>query len=121
MAKTSPDRNTRRCCYELIAKAELDVKIDQIYDFELCLFDTQGANVGVLIWLMACTLFTLNADDEEFIRWQAPECLREHIAYRPSLRSSSEKDSVLASSSASPSATTFATDVYAFGMCILEA
>ncbi|KAI9916706.1 hypothetical protein PsorP6_016715 [Peronosclerospora sorghi] len=29
----------------LITK-ELDVKIDQIYDFELCLFDTQGANVG---------------------------------------------------------------------------
>ncbi|KAI9906187.1 hypothetical protein PsorP6_002756 [Peronosclerospora sorghi] len=62
-----------------------------------------------------------DADDEEFIRWQAPECLREHIAYRQSLRSSSEKDSVLASSSASPSATKFATDVYAFGMCILEA
>ncbi|KAF1787637.1 Peptidase M18, domain 2 [Phytophthora cactorum] len=30
---------------QLIAK-ELDVKIDQICDFELCLFDTQGANVG---------------------------------------------------------------------------
>lgn len=30
---------------QLIAK-ELDVQIDQICDFELCLFDTQGANVG---------------------------------------------------------------------------
>ncbi|GMF46787.1 unnamed protein product [Phytophthora fragariaefolia] len=60
-----------------------------------------------------------DADAEELIRWQAPECLREHVAYRDSLRS--ENASVLVASGASASATSFATDVYAFGMCILEA
>ncbi|KAE9046057.1 hypothetical protein PR002_g1877 [Phytophthora rubi] len=64
-------------------------------------------------------LDVFDADAEELIRWQAPECLREHVAYRESLRS--EDASVLAASGASASATSFATDVYAFGMCILEA
>ncbi|GMF20473.1 unnamed protein product [Phytophthora lilii] len=62
-----------------------------------------------------------DADAEELIRWQAPECLREHNAYRESLRSLSETGSAMVSSGASATATSFATDVYAFGMCILEA
>ncbi|CAI5740009.1 unnamed protein product [Peronospora destructor] len=45
-------------------------------------------------------LDVFDADAEELIRWQAPECLRD---------------------GASASATSFSTDVYAFGMCILEA
>ncbi|KAL3660633.1 hypothetical protein V7S43_014388 [Phytophthora oleae] len=65
-------------------------------------------------------LDVFDADAEELIRWQAPECLREHVAYRESLRSLSEAGS-LASSTSSASASSFATDVYAFGMCILEA
>ncbi|KAI9992583.1 hypothetical protein PInf_018025 [Phytophthora infestans] len=66
-------------------------------------------------------LDVFDADAEELIRWQAPECLREHVAYRESLRSLSETGSALLSSGSSASATSFATDVYAFGMCILEA
>ncbi|KAF1790110.1 Tetratricopeptide repeat [Phytophthora cactorum] len=66
-------------------------------------------------------LDVFDADAEELIRWQAPECLREHVAYRESLRSLSETGSALVSSGSSASATSFATDVYAFGMCILEA
>ncbi|RLN15059.1 hypothetical protein BBJ28_00022433 [Nothophytophthora sp. Chile5] len=66
-------------------------------------------------------LDVFDADAEELIRWQAPECLREHVAYRESLTSLAAADSTMASSSASASATSFATDVYAFGMCILEA
>ncbi|CAH0477988.1 unnamed protein product [Peronospora belbahrii] len=66
-------------------------------------------------------LDVFDADAEELIRWQAPECLREHVAYRESLRSLSETGSALVSSGASASATSFSTDVYAFGMCILEA
>ncbi|KAG1688195.1 hypothetical protein DVH05_003977 [Phytophthora capsici] len=65
-------------------------------------------------------LDVFDADAEELIRWQAPECLREHVAYRESLRSLSDTGS-LASSTSSASASSFATDVYAFGMCILEA
>uniref|UniRef100_H3GQC3 Protein kinase domain-containing protein n=1 Tax=Phytophthora ramorum TaxID=164328 RepID=H3GQC3_PHYRM len=66
-------------------------------------------------------LDVFDADAEELIRWQAPECLREHLAYRESLRSLPDTDSALVASGASASATSFATDVYAFGMCILEA
>jgi serine/threonine protein kinase len=66
-------------------------------------------------------LDVFDADAEELIRWQAPECLREDVAYRESLRSLSETGSALVSSGASASSTSFATDVYAFGMCILEA
>ncbi|KAK1944505.1 Dual specificity protein kinase pyk3 [Phytophthora citrophthora] len=65
-------------------------------------------------------LDVFDADAEELIRWQAPECLREHVAYRESLRSLSDAGS-LVSSTSSASASSFATDVYAFGMCILEA
>ncbi|KAG7402280.1 Leucine-rich repeat serine/threonine-protein kinase 2 [Phytophthora boehmeriae] len=66
-------------------------------------------------------LDVFDADAEELIRWQAPECLREHVAYRESLHSLSETGSGLVASNTSASATSFATDVYAFGMCILEA
>ncbi|RMX68055.1 hypothetical protein DD238_002875 [Peronospora effusa] len=66
-------------------------------------------------------LDVFDADAEELIRWQAPECLREHVAYRESLRTLSDSESELVSSGASASATSFSTDVYAFGMCILEA
>lgn len=67
-----------------------------------------------------------DADTEEIVRWQAPECLREDQAYRESLASlvaidqASEAPSTTMSS-ASVSSSSFATDVYAFGMCILEA
>ncbi|KAG6579940.1 Aspartyl aminopeptidase [Phytophthora cinnamomi] len=44
-AKDQPKSKHASVLLQLIAK-ELDVKIDQICDFELCLFDTQGANVG---------------------------------------------------------------------------
>ncbi|KAG6590836.1 TKL protein kinase [Phytophthora cinnamomi] len=43
-------------------------------------------------------LDVFDADAEELIRWQAPECLREHVAYRESLRS--ENASVLVASGA---------------------
>ncbi|KAF1788506.1 ClpP/crotonase-like domain [Phytophthora cactorum] len=43
--KDQPKSKHASVLLQLIAK-ELDVKIDQICDFELCLFDTQGANVG---------------------------------------------------------------------------
>ncbi|CAI5735738.1 unnamed protein product [Hyaloperonospora brassicae] len=67
-------------------------------------------------------LDVLDTDVGELIRWQAPECLGEHMAYRESLRSLSNTGSALVSSSSvSASATAFATDVFAFGMCILEA
>ncbi|KAF4324460.1 hypothetical protein G195_001425 [Phytophthora kernoviae 00238/432] len=66
-------------------------------------------------------LDVFDADAEELIRWQAPECLREHVAYRESLRSLSDTGSGLIASNSSASATSFATDVYAFGMCTLEA
>ena len=43
--KNQPKSKHTSVLLQLIAK-ELDVAIDQICDFELCLFDTQGANVG---------------------------------------------------------------------------
>ncbi|RLN45255.1 hypothetical protein BBJ29_002529 [Phytophthora kernoviae] len=43
--KDKPKSKHASVLLQLIAK-ELDIKIDQICDFELCLFDTQGANVG---------------------------------------------------------------------------
>lgn len=66
-----------------------------------------------------------DAETEEIIRWQAPECLREEEAYRESLASlpasvqSSESPSIVGPPPASSNS--FSTDVYAFGMCILEA
>ncbi|KAL7691994.1 putative serine/threonine-protein kinase Rad53 [Plasmopara halstedii] len=66
-------------------------------------------------------LDVFDAEAEELIRWQAPECLREHVAYRKSQQSLSKADLPVALNDASASATSFATDVYAFGMCILEA
>lgn len=44
-AKDAPKPKHASVLLQLIAK-ELDVQIDAICDFELCLFDTQGANVG---------------------------------------------------------------------------
>lgn len=43
--KDQPKSKHSSVLLQLIAK-ELSVEIDQICDFELCLFDTQGANVG---------------------------------------------------------------------------
>lgn len=63
-----------------------------------------------------------DADVEEIIRWQAPECLREEEAFRESL--ASLPDSGLSMQTAiapAASSNSFSTDVYAFGMCILEA
>ena len=60
-------------------------------------------------------LDVFDVDAGEQIRWQAPECLQEHAAYRASLQTLSETGSALVSSrSPNASAASFATDVYAF-------
>ncbi|TDH70754.1 hypothetical protein CCR75_001152 [Bremia lactucae] len=82
--KDQPKSKHASVLLQLIAK-ELNVEIDQICDFELCLFDTQGANVGGVLeefifsprldnlccsWLATQSLIKSldNLEDEENVR-----------------------------------------------------